>query len=199
MPVRGAHNYGLSFEEIIRLLGGDEEVKKAVALLRKYYKKGRIPKDELDVETALTLDYFRLALPVSSFHDSLSWKMRFFAVEDMEIPYIVRFLIEDVEKGQGDWRKTVGRYFKAIGEERADEFTKIFEEMVDRSKNLVICGEDIVDISIKYGRDGGVVIAEMKGAGLVSPTVGCGTFGKAKAPLYEINRFFAMLLRSRQS
>ncbi len=199
MPVRGAHSYGLSFDEIIKLLGGDDESRKAVALLRKYWRKGRIPKDELDVETALTLDYFRLALPISSFHDSLSWKMRFFAVEDMEIPYIVRFFIEDVEKGRGDWRKTVERYFKAIGEGRAEEFAKIFEEMVERSKNLIICGEDIVDISMKYGRDGGVVIAEMKGAGLISPAVGCGAFGRVKAPLYEINRFFAILLENQRS
>ncbi|AIG99128.1 MULTISPECIES: hypothetical protein [Archaeoglobus] len=194
MSVRGANRYGLSFEGIIQLLGGDDEARKAVALLRKHFRRGKIPKDELDVETALTLDYFRLALPVSSFHDSLSWKMRFFAIEDMEVPYIVRFFIEDVERGIGDWKATVERYFRAIGEERAEDFVKIFEEMVERSKNLIICGEDIVDISMKYGRDGGVVIAEMKGAGLISPTVGCGAFGRAKAPLYEINRFFAMLL-----
>lgn len=34
----------------------------------------------------------------------------------------------------------------------------------------------------------------MKGAGLISPSVGCGGFGKAKAPLYELNRFFALLV-----
>jgi len=195
MSLRGTHSYGLNFEEIIDLLGGGEEARKAVELLRKYWRKGKIPKDELDVEVALTLDFYRLALPVKSFHDSLSWKMRFFAVEDMEIPYIVRFFIEDLEKGQGEWRKTVERYFKAIGEKRAEEFADIFEEMVERSRNFIVCGEDIVDISMKYGRDGGVVIAEMKGAGLISPTVGCGGYGRARAPLYEINRFFAMLLR----
>ncbi len=191
MSVRGAHSYGLSLERIVHLLGGDEEARRAVALLRKHFKKGKIPKEELDVETALTLDYFRLALPVSSLHDSLSWKMRFFALEDMEIPYIIRFFFEDAEKGGADWRRVIVRYFETIGEERPEEFVKIFEEMLDRSKNLIICGEDIVDISMKYGRDGGVVIAEMKGAGLISPTVGCGAFGRAKAPLYEINRFVA--------
>jgi hypothetical protein len=194
MPLRSAHSYGLNFEEIVKLLGGDEEAERAVSLLRKYYRKGRIPKDELDVEVALTLDYYRLALPLSSFHDSLSWKMRFFTLEDMEIPYIVRFFVEDVERGSGNWRKVVERYFSAIGEERVEEFPLIFEEIVERSKYLIICGEDIVDISMKYGRDGGVVIAEMKGAGLISPTVGCGAYGRAKAPLYEVNRFFAKIL-----
>ena len=65
--------------------------------------------------------------------------------------------------------------------------------MLRRNKRLIVCGGDIADISVKFGRDGGVVIAEMKGAGLISPIVGCGGFGKTKAPIYEINRFFAML------
>ncbi len=81
MSLRGTHSYGLNFEEIIDLLGGGEEARKAVELLRKYWRRGKIPKDELDVEVALTLDFYRLALPVRAFHDSLSWKIGFFAGE----------------------------------------------------------------------------------------------------------------------
>ncbi|WP_290623500.1 MULTISPECIES: hypothetical protein [unclassified Archaeoglobus] len=143
---------------------------------------------------ALILDYYRLAVPMNSVYGPLSWRMRLFSVADMEIPYVIRYFFEELQKGSG-WRRAVVRYFSDIGESRPEEFVEIFEEMVKRSKNLIICGEDIVDVSMKYGRDGGVVIAEMKGAGLISPTVGCGGFGRAKAPLYEINRFFALLLK----
>ena len=191
MSLRGTHSYGL--KDIIRLLGNDEESKKAVTLLLKYWKRGQIPSEELDVETALLLDHFRLALPIRAVHNSLSWKMRIFSTSDMEIPYIIRFFFEDLSRGKVNWRETIERYFRTIGEDNPEEFVKIFEEIVKRSQRLVVCGEDIVDISMKYGRDGGVVIAELKGAGLISPSVGCGGIGRAKAPLYEVNRFFALL------
>ncbi len=193
MSLRSTHSDGLTVDDVIRLLGSDEESRRAVTLLSKYWKKGRIPAAELDDETALLLDHFRLALPIRSVHDSLSWKMRLFSVSDMEIPFIIRFFFEDLNKGSASWKRAIVRYFRAIGETRPEEFTEIFEEMLRRNKRLIVCGGDIADISVKFGRDGGVVIAEMKGAGLISPIVGCGGFGKTKAPIYEINRFFAML------
>jgi len=183
MSLRGAHNYGLKFG-----IPEDEEVEKAISLVEKYRRAGRIPKDELEAEVALTLYHYRLALPLSAFQDSLAWRHRFLVLEDMEIPYIIRFLFE-----YRDCELAIVKYFSAIGEESVEDFVRMFDEMLEKSKNLIVCGEDIVDIAMKYGIDGGVVIAEMKGAGLIRPTVGCGGFGRAKAPLYEINRFFAMV------
>lgn len=191
MPVRGAYSYGL--KDILKLLRDDPETERALKLVLKYCQDGIIPAEELDEEVMLTLDYYRLAVPLSSVYGSLSWKMRLFSVTDMEIPYAVRYFFNDLREGRADWSQAVIRYFRDIGESRAEEFVKIFREIIERSKNLIVCAEDIVDIAMKYGRDGGVVIAEMKGAGLISPTVGCGGFGKAKAPLYEINKFFALL------
>ncbi len=193
MSLRSAYNHGLKL--VTEILGGDSESRKAVDLLLRHCKEGLIPTSELDTETALLLEHFRLALPIGAIYDSLSWSMRIFTLSDMEIPYIVRYFFEDLKSGIFDWRKTVERYFRDIGEKRPHEFAEIFEEIVGRSRNLIICGEDIVDISMKYGRDGGVIIAEIKGAGLISPTVGCGKFGRARAPLYEINRFFYELVQ----
>ncbi|MEM2586394.1 MAG: hypothetical protein QXW66_06035, partial [Archaeoglobaceae archaeon] len=107
----------------------------------------------------------------------------------MEIPYIVRFFFKFK-----DWKKAIEEYFRTIGEKNANEFVEIFEEISKKAKNFVICAEDIVEIALKRNRDPGVLISELKGSGLISPTVGCGGFGKAKAPLYELNRFFAMLI-----
>lgn len=191
MPVRSACNYGL--KDILELLSGDPETERALKLVLKYCRNGIIPVGELDEEVTLILDYYRLAVPLSSVYGSLSWKMRLFSVTDMEIPYIVRYFFNDLREGKAEWREAVTRYFRNIGELRVEEFVKIFKEILKRSRNFIVCAEDIVDVAMKYGRDGGVIIAEMKGAGLISPTVGCGGFGKAKAPLYEINRFFALL------
>ena len=195
MSLRGTHSHGLTVEDIIKLLGNDEESRKAVTLLLKHWRDGRIPARDLDDETALLLDHFRLAVPITAVHNSLYWKMRLFSISDMEIPYIIRFFFEDLSKGHADWRKAIKRYFRTIGEDKPEDFVNIFEEIVKRSQRLIVCGEDIVDISMRFGRDGGVVIAEMKGAGLISPTVGCGGLGtKTRAPLYEVNRFFALLI-----
>ncbi|MET1124355.1 MAG: hypothetical protein ABWW66_03700 [Archaeoglobaceae archaeon] len=160
----------------------------------KYCENGTIPAAELDSELSLTLEYFRLALPKSSLQDSLSWHSRIFS-SDFEIPYVVRFFFRGLKSGKASWRKAIEDYFRTIGEEKPEEFVEIFEQIVRRSKNLVVCGEDIVDVAMRFRRDGGVVIAELKGAGLISPSVGCGRFGRARAPLYEVNRFFAYEVR----
>ncbi|MFN3384430.1 MAG: hypothetical protein ACK401_05995 [Archaeoglobaceae archaeon] len=160
---------------------------KAVELTKKHAEKGFIPKEELDEELMLILEDLKLATPIESEKGSLAWISRHFG-GDMEIPYIVRFFFRSM-----DWRKAIVDYFTTIGENRAEEFVEIFSEIKRRAKNLIICAEDIVDITLKYDRDPGVVISELKGAGLISPTVGCGAFGRAKAPLYELNKFFALI------
>ncbi|WP_202319567.1 hypothetical protein [Archaeoglobus neptunius] len=194
MPVRGSYSHGL--KEILDILGRDPYTERALKLVLEYSGEGTIPADKLDEEVALTLDYYRLAVPVNSVYGSLSWKMRLFSVSSMEIPYIIRYFFEDLQNGKAEWRSAVVRYFKDIGETEPEEFAEIFEEIVKKGRNLIICGEDIVDISMRFGRDGGVVIAELKGAGLISPSVGCGGFGRFRAPLYEINRFFALLVEN---
>lgn len=160
---------------------------KAVELVKKYAERGFIPKEELDEELMLSLEDFKLAIPLEAEKDSLAWISRRFG-GDMEIPYVVRFFFKFM-----DWKKAVVEYFKSIGEERAEEFVEIFLEIKRRAKNLIVCAEDIVDVTLKFNRDPGVVISELKGAGLISPTVGCGAFGRAKAPLYELNKFFALI------
>lgn len=160
---------------------------KAIELVKKYAEKGFIPKEDLDEELMLVLEDLKLAVPIESEKGSLAWISRQFG-GDMEIPYVVRFFFKFM-----DWKKAIVEYFKSIGEERVEEFVEIFLEIKKRAKNLIVCAEDIVDVTLKFNRDPGVVISELKGSGLISPTVGCGAFGKAKAPLYELNKFFALI------
>ncbi|MEM0266553.1 MAG: hypothetical protein QXD49_01205 [Archaeoglobaceae archaeon] len=174
MSLRGVGRYGLIPE-------------KAVELVKKYSERGLIPKEELDEELMLILEDLKLAVPIEAEKDSLAWISRQFG-GDMEIPYVVRFFFKFM-----DWRRAIVEYFRSIGEERAEEFVEIFLEIKKRAKNLIVCAEDIVDVTLKFNRDPGVVISELKGAGLISPTVGCGAFGRAKAPLYELNKFFTLM------
>ncbi len=159
-----------------------------LSVVEKYCSSGIIPLKDIEDETALRLEFLRLAVPIKG--DSLAWISRQFG-SDMEIPYAVRYYF----KFGRDWRRAIEEYFRAIGESNAWEFVEIFKEIVERSKNLIVCGEDIVDIAVRHKREPGTLISELKGSGLISPTVGCGGIGRARAPLYEINRFFAILLK----
>lgn len=161
-----------------------------LSLVEKYSSKGIIPLEELNEEITIKLEFLKLAIPVKGSEKSLAWVAREFGSE-MEIPYAVRFYFIHGR----NWRKAIAEYFRAIGEKNPEEFVEIFQEIVNRAKNLIVCGEDIVDIAMKHKREPGALISELKGSGLISPTVGCGSFGNAKAPLYEINRFFAILLK----
>lgn len=184
----------LNTENVVEILGEDEYAKKATELLIRYSEPGKIPAEEIDEELTLLFEYYKLAIPVSSIYGSLSWNMRTYTGCDLEIPYVVRFFFKKLaEDGESSWEDAVERYFAAIGESEPGIYVRIFAEIVKLSTKLLICAEDIVDVSMKYGRDGGVVIAELKGAGLISPAVGCGRFGRAKAPLYHLNRFFSIL------
>lgn len=122
-------------------------------LLLKYCNSGTIPSKELDEELVLLLDFYKLAVPISAIHGSLSWRMRLLAVEDMEIPYVIRFFFRLLKSGRADWKKAIERYFASISEKNPYEFVEIFIQISERAKSLVVCGEDIVDISMKYGRD----------------------------------------------
>lgn len=179
MPLSCSDGNGLTFP--------DEKILKIV---EKYIETGLIPLKELDDEKMLTLDFFKLAVPLESINGSLAWKHRNFGSE-MEIPYIVRFYF----KNNRNWRGAILEYFKAIGEQDPEEFVRIFGEVVEKATGLLICCEDLIDIAMKHGKEPGALISELKGSGLISPIVGCGVFGKSKAPLYEINRFFAILLK----
>lgn len=181
MSIRRLNQNGLGYSDEVALRG--------LELVKKYSKKGIIPKEELDEELILFFDQERLAFPVSSFKDSLSWNMRFLSITDLEIPYIIRFIfLNDL-----DWRKAVIEYFRKIGEEKPEDFVEIVKEIVKRRKKFLISGNEITDICLKFGRDGGVVIAELKGAGIISPYWG---YKLAASPIYEINRFLIKLIDS---
>jgi len=186
----------IKVDDVLDILGRDEFAEKALNLLLKYSKSGFIPANELnDLDLVLLLESERLAVPVESEKLSLSWNMRYVQLQrNMEIPYIVRIFFEKLKFGGVDVFEVIEEYFKKIGESKAYEFVEIFKDIYKEREGYLICGDSIVRICSKYGRDGGVVIAEMKGAGIISPHIGCGGFGKASSPIYEINKFLLDVL-----
>jgi hypothetical protein len=192
-------------KELVELLGGDYYAYKGLELLIKH-SDGIIPPDELDEELLLLLEGERLAVPVNSQNDSLAWGMRVVTITSLEIPYFLRFFFSELRKGKASWENAVKGYFERIGEDGEDaktmlEIVKRVVETRKGRKGYFISGSEITAISEAYGKDGGVVIAELKGAGIISPFSGCGRsvarmetiYGTPLSPIYEINRFLVKL------
>ena len=192
MSIQGSSNNGLTELDILKILGNDTIAERILHLLKKYYKSGIIPSKELDIEVLLSLEYFNLAFPTQSLDDSLSWDKRLSTIDDMEIPYIIRFFFKEIcQNGVACWQDVVINYFNQIGESNVEDFIEIIQDILQRSNNLKISALEIVKISKKFNRDSGTLIAEMKGAGIISPKI---TFLKRKrsTPIYEINRFISL-------
>jgi len=198
------HRINLKIAE--KIIGDDEYSRKAIDLILKNSRNGTIeiknPNPD-DFEVFLTLTHFKLALPLSSISDSLSWKSRILSstTDKLEIPYIIRFIFSEIsEKGEVNLEDAIISYFKKIGEKNVKDFVRIVHEIFDGAENLLVYGSTISEICHKYGRDGGVVISELKGAGIISPFSGCGNsfqvYGKKySSPVYEVNRFIYEVLR----
>lgn len=192
MSLRSVNKNGL-----ISLLGGDKDAERAVELLIKYSKKGVIPREELDEELVILFESEKLAFPIKSEKDSLSWGSRFLVVEDLEIPYVIRIVFSEF----CSWKEAVKKYFSQIGEKDPEAFVRIVEEVFKKRKYSFITGETLTEISLKYGKEPGAVIAELKGAGVISPFAGCGrSLSKLMkligSPVYEINRFLLKMYES---
>jgi hypothetical protein len=189
-----------------KIIGDDEYSKKAIDLILKNSRNGIIKLKSLnsdDFEVFLTLTHFKLALPLNSINDSLSWNSRILSsnTSKLEIPNIIRFIFSEIsEKGEAKLEDAIIRYFKKIGEKNAEDFVKIVQKIFGEVENFLVCGNTITKICHKYGRDGGVVISELKGAGIISPFSGCGNsfqaYGKRYgSPVYEVNRFIYEVLK----
>jgi hypothetical protein len=182
-----------------RIIGGDDFSNRAINLILENSEIGFI---EFEVrgneEILLILTHFNLAMPIDSINDSLSWRNRILSssVKKLEIPYIIRLIFSELKRGKSDIRYAVTKYFESIGERRAEEFYEILREIFERAENHLICGDEISRVSAKYNRDGGVVISELKGGGIISPFSGCGSFErKYGSPVYQINRFIYEILK----
>jgi len=112
----------------------------------------------------------RLLLPVTSSR-SEAWKDKLLLIrrgEKYKMPNIIKILIENLyKKGKWDTSYAIAAYFKQIGE-------PYWESMPDFYRM----------ISFSIGKRIGALIAELKGAGLISPFLKLAPGNKL---LYEIN------------
>lgn len=125
--------------------------------------------------------------------ENLSWNSsdRFFRLEDeiyYTIPNVVKFAVmQALESGVWDINHAIHAYFKQIEEPLWDTMPAFFNALKQHAKYRKITSDDIKAIADSFGIGDktGALIAELKGSGLISPSVKVGV-GAA----YEVHPLF---------
>ena len=123
--------------------------------------------------------------------ENLSWDSgdRFFRLEDeITIPNVVRFaVIQALESGVWDSKHAIHAYFKQIEEPLWKTIPAFFNALKQHAKYRKITSGDIKAIADSFGIGDktGALIAELKGSGLISPSVKVGLSAE-----YEIHPLF---------
>ena len=182
-------------EEVLRKRYPEEETHYLAKLLLEVSERGRISYKEIDIpkeikEELLLFTYIeRLIVPVRTSMSS-QWKDRLLTFEDealFDMPNVIRYLIKEAnEHGRWNTVYAIQEYLKEIGEARVEDTIRLVEKLKKMAEDKKITSETInnacSELNIEFNLN--KVIAELKGGGIVSPTLPevFGTF-----PSYEIN------------
>ena len=140
-------------------------------------------------ELLLIANEKRFIMPLG---ENLSWDSsdRFFRLEDeiYTIPNVVKFaVIRALESGMWDIEHAICAYFKQIEEPLWETMPAFFNALKQHAKYRKITPDDIKAIADSFGIGDktGTLIAELKGSGLISPSVKVGL-----SAAYEIHPLF---------
>ncbi|MHC1567029.1 MAG: hypothetical protein ACXQTD_04750 [Candidatus Syntropharchaeia archaeon] len=137
-------------------------------------------------ETLLEAESLRLIIPEGN---DLSWKdgRRFFGGK-YRIPNVVRFAVKRAcETGLWDGTYAIKAYFKEIKEDLSELMPLVFDEIRKKAYSGKISATEIKKIVSSFNiAEAGVLIAELKGAGLISPLIEPGMSDAC----YEIHPLF---------
>lgn len=140
-------------------------------------------------ELLLIANEKRFIMPLG---EDLSWDSgdRFFRFEDeiYTMPNVVKFAVmQALESGVWDREYAIHAYFKKIEEPRWETMPAFFKTLKQHAKYRKITPDDIKAIADSFGIGDktGALIAELKGSGLISPSVKVGV-GAA----YEVHPLF---------
>jgi hypothetical protein len=147
-----------------------------------------------DAEEVLILSYkWRLLIPQGTTR-TMDWENAVMVAKPGEIykmPNIVTYLVNGALKnGQWDIESATIEFFQIIGEPYWNVIPEMVITMINRSMGYRISAVQIKEIAIEFGLGDRVdpLIAEMKGAGILSPRLNLVVeMLKAKAPIYELN------------
>lgn len=157
----------ISYEEIVKIIG-QEEIE----------------------DFLLETERNKLLLPVVSSR-SAAWKDRLLLVKPAEkyrMPNVIRLLIDNLYNKR-EWKVdyAIASYFKQIGESQWSNMPNFYRRIRQKAKNNKVSSQDIKIIAREFHMEEktGALIAELKGAGLISPFLS--SIPKGQFPLYEIN------------
>jgi len=168
-----------------RVLGGlypGENIEAMARVLAEASRRGWITYGEIDVEEPERLDLMlllieeRLLIPKASVK-SMAWEdrlARFTPDEVYEMPHAVRSFIQiALERGVWNPREAVRRYLNEIGEERAEVILSLLDRMMETVEEYRVDAETLRGLmeEIGLGREINRVIAELKGGGILSPSL----------------------------
>lgn len=190
-------------KKVLEKMFPEEDTESLAKILSLASKRGKVSYEEIEAlkerEELLLLTYNkRLLLPTrtSQVSKSLAWEDRILVPktgEAYEMPNVIRYLVRDAEE-TGEWRPdyAVRKYLKDIEEAEAEKVLKLFQEVkrrVTRSEILSKTGKITPQLlketseELKLGLDINKTIAELKGGGIISPSLRKFRFRL----LYEIN------------
>ena len=161
---------------------------------------GRISYEMVDTitggnaEEVLILSYkWRLLVPLMTIRP-MDWESAVMIARPGEIykmPNIVTYLVNGARKnGLWDIESAITEFFQIIGEPYWNMIPEMVITMLNISKGYRINAVQIKEIAVEFGLGDRVdpLIAEMKGAGILSPRLNLVVeMLEVKAPIYEIN------------
>jgi hypothetical protein len=164
-------------------------------------KAGRVSYDEVegiakdDSEDVLLLGFeLRLLLPTRSASGTLEWGDAVLLLKPGEmykIPNVVKCLVEEaIRTGRWDPDSAVSKVFMIMGESEWEEMPELVQKLGEEAKDCKINAIQIKRVCTELDLEGKVdlVIAELKGGGVMSPKLGSLTeVIKEGSPVYELN------------
>jgi hypothetical protein len=183
-----------------RLLKHSELTSCLAPVLAHASKKGSISYREIDKivndnakDVLLFGNKWRLLIPTRIVKSS-AWEDRLLLCEPgelYEVPNIARCLMEEASKtGCWDTEHAITKLFKEMGEPDWERMPKLVEELGKQSKDCRITAVQIKKTCSELGLGDRVdmLIAELKGSGVMSPKLGSlPEVSRAGSLLYELN------------
>lgn len=178
-----------NLEQILRKRFLYEETKPLAKMLLTASRKGRISYEEIkahggSVEDLLLAFNEKMLLPIrtSRVSKGLAWEDRILVLERGEIyemPSVVRHVIKRAEE-TGRWEPdyAIQKYLEDIEEPKREEILELFRRIKKKvlgsetlSKTSKITPELLKEFSNELGLDINTTIAELKGGGIISPSL----------------------------
>ena len=136
---------------------------------------------------------WRLLVPART-SKSIEWEDRVLLLESGEIyemPHVVQYLVREAGRtGQWEPAKAVAEVFKAMGEPEWARMSQLVGFLGRQAKANRISALRVKEAcrQLGLGERVGPLIAEVKGSGMMSPSLGFLTeVVQRRAPLYELN------------